>query len=54
MPLPYATVKEGRYFYAVDTRTGQKVSYPETTRWNADQSVATLNAAYREALGAAA
>jgi hypothetical protein len=47
---PYAVVREGRFYYAVDRRTGIKVSYPETTRWNADQHVATLNNAYREAL----
>lgn len=50
MRNPYTVVQEGRHFYAVDTRSGAKVSYPETTRWNADQHVATLNNAYREVL----
>lgn len=46
---PYVVVQEGRYFYCVDRRSGAKVSYPENTRWNADQSCATLNNAYRDA-----
>jgi hypothetical protein len=47
---PYETVKEGSYYYCVDKRSGAKVSYPEPTRWNADQHTATMNSAYAEAI----
>lgn len=47
---PYKTIREGAYYYCVDTRSGAKVSYPEATRRTADQHTATMNNAYAEAV----